>query len=167
MIFEIWVHMISSRRACHETLLFFTKFANRCWSCGRATARVAAIEAMSSYGNVKGHDDKALFEAQLLRPNSFCRRSFSAQLWEVIHEIHLQSITIGFPIQMHTDALPYAAFVKGFQYICIGNSIVMDWNRISWITFQSCAENDLPQKLLKTGISPWNGVGPSDDTNFS
>ena len=57
---------------------------------------------------------------------------------------------------MHTDALPYAAFEKGFQYICIGNSIslVMDWKLISWITSQSCPENDLPQKLLKTGISP-------------
>ena len=87
-------------------------------------------------------------EAQLLRPNSFCRRSFSAQLWEVIHEIRFQSITIEFPIQMYWNPFSNAAYGSASVCICIGNPIVMDWDWISRITSQSCAENDRLQKLL-------------------
>ena len=53
---------------------------------------------MSSYGNVVGLDDNVLSEAELQSPISFCGRSFSAQQSCAIHEIHLQPITIGFPI---------------------------------------------------------------------
>ena len=59
------------------------------------------IEAMSSYGNVVGLDVNVLSEAELQSPISFCGRSFSVQQSCAIHEIHLQPITIGFPIQMH------------------------------------------------------------------
>ena len=82
-------------------------------------------------------DNTNISEAELLRPNSFCRRSFSAQLWEVIHEIRFQSITIEFPIQMYWNPFSNAAYGSASVCICIGNSIVMDWNWISYTKSQN------------------------------
>ena len=69
-------HVICSRKACHETQSELTKFSFHWMVSERATARVAALEARSSYANVAQEPDRMLSEAQRERIISFCRRSF-------------------------------------------------------------------------------------------
>ena len=70
-------HMICFRKACHETQSELTKFPFH-WMVGeRATARVATLEARSSYANVAQEPDRMLSEAHHERFSTFCRRSFS------------------------------------------------------------------------------------------
>ena len=46
----------------------------------RATARLAVFGAMSFYGNVKEVHVHLVYESELLKPNTFCRRRFLVQL---------------------------------------------------------------------------------------
>ena len=43
---------------------------------GRAHGRLVCVAALSSYGKLKDNSGHLLSEAQLLGPNTFCRRSF-------------------------------------------------------------------------------------------